>query len=267
MPSYFITGASRGLGFEFLQQLSSNSENIVIGLARNKAATDKKIASQFPGRENVFIVEGDVTDLEGLERAAKETEKITGGGLDYVIANAAVSSKGGKTLGQLDLVTLKEDLINCFNVNVVGVAATFNAFLPLIKKGQTKKVITISTGLADLDVINDFEIDVHGPYSISKAATNATVAKYNAEFKQEGILFMGISPGVVDTGNYANLTPEEAAVGARLMKKLMEYKPDFAGPITPEESVKKVMNVIWNSSIEKGSGGAFVSHFGNKTWI
>lgn len=37
-----------------------------------------------------------------------------------------------------------------FSVNVVGVAKTIAAFLPLLKKSEVKKVITISTGLADL---------------------------------------------------------------------------------------------------------------------
>lgn len=45
---------------------------------------------------------------------------------------------------------LEEDLTEQFAVNVVGVAKTIAAFLPLIKKSETKKVITISTGLADL---------------------------------------------------------------------------------------------------------------------
>lgn len=40
--------------------------------------------------------------------------------------------------------------MDAFAVNVVGVAKTITAFLPLIKKSTIKKVITISTGMADL---------------------------------------------------------------------------------------------------------------------
>lgn len=39
-----------------------------------------------------------------------------------------------------------------FSVNVVGVAKTISAFLPLLKNSEIKKVITISTGLADLGI-------------------------------------------------------------------------------------------------------------------
>jgi NAD(P)-dependent dehydrogenase (short-subunit alcohol dehydrogenase family) len=37
------------------------------------------------------------------------------------------------------------------------------------------------------------------PYTISKAALNALVAKYNVAYRSQGILFMSISPGFVDT--------------------------------------------------------------------
>lgn len=94
---------------------------------------------------------------------------------------------------------MEKDLRDSFDINVLGAIKTINAFLPLIKKGTVKKVITISSGMADLELINDLEIPVGAPYSISKGAVNVAMAKYNAVFKQEGILFLSISPGMVAT--------------------------------------------------------------------
>jgi hypothetical protein len=51
------------------------------------------------------------------------------------------------------------------------------------------------------------------------------------------------------------------------MGALQTYAPHFKGPITPEESVRHVREVWEKASIEGGSGGAFVSHFGNKQWV
>jgi hypothetical protein len=45
---------------------------------------------------------------------------------------------------------LEQELVHSFTVNVVGVSKTITAFLPLLKQSTIKKVITISTGLADL---------------------------------------------------------------------------------------------------------------------
>lgn len=87
-----------------------------------------------------------------------------------------------------------------FQTNVVGNIHLFNIFLPLILKGKAKKVVAISSGMADLDLINDAEIDVGPLYSASKAALNVAVAKFNAQYKKDGVLFLSISPGVVDVG-------------------------------------------------------------------
>ena len=73
-------------------------------------------------------------------------------------------------------------------------------------KGKVKKVITITSGHADLDMINDLEIDISALYSASKAAMNVIVAKFNAQYKKDGVLFMSISPGAVEVGHYANST-------------------------------------------------------------
>ena len=105
-----------------------------------------------------------------------------------------------------DPQTLAKDLQTSFNVNVVGVVNTISAFIPLLRKGHEKKVFTISTGAADIDIINQLDWAAGAPYAISKGALNVAVAKYNAVYKSEGILFMAISPGVVDTGE---LLPSE----------------------------------------------------------
>lgn len=89
-----------------------------------------------------------------------------------------------------------------FKTNVVGNVHLFNLFMPLILKGQQKKVIFISSGHADLDFISKCEVEVSGPYAVGKAATNTVVAKFGAEYGNDGVLFMSISPGVVDTGHF-----------------------------------------------------------------
>jgi NAD(P)-dependent dehydrogenase (short-subunit alcohol dehydrogenase family) len=89
-----------------------------------------------------------------------------------------------------------------FDVNVLANIHLFNLFTPLILKGREKKVVTISTGLADLEFTNNFEHEFTPLYSISKAAMNMTVAKFNAQYKKEGVLFMSVCPGMVDVGQF-----------------------------------------------------------------
>ena len=49
-------------------------------------------------------------------------------------------------------------------------------------------------------------MDVGPVYAASKAALNVIVAKFSAEYKKEGILFLSVSPGLVEVGRYDNGT-------------------------------------------------------------
>lgn len=88
------------------------------------------------------------------------------------------------------------------DTNVIGNIYLNNVFLPLILKGKAKKIIAISSGMADLGLINKFDVQIASLYSASKAALNVILAKYSAQYKKQGVLFLSISPGVVDTGNF-----------------------------------------------------------------
>jgi len=267
MPSYLITGASRGLGYTFVQHLAAVPENTVIGLARNKDATLKRLEKD--GISNVSIVQGDITDRSSLKTAVAETSQLTNGSLDYLINNAALVSErtAFKTLIDDDLEALEQDFMDSFRANVVGVANTINTFLPLIRAGKEKKIIVISTGMADVDLINRFSVPIAAPYSVSKAATNALVAKYNAALgKSEGIMVLALSPGLVDTSEGKPMTEEEIQGGQAMGGMFQEYAPHFTGPISPSESVDMCLKVIESARVES-HGGGFVSHFGNKQWL
>ncbi|KAH9991512.1 NAD(P)-binding protein [Xylariaceae sp. FL0662B] len=271
MSSYVIAGASRGIGFEFLRQLSEDSANTVIGLVRNKAAVEKQVVAEL-NRPNIHILHGDLADYESLKKAAEDTAALTGGSIDYVIANGAFMShySAFKSFGVMakDPKVLSEDIRAHFETNVIGNIHLFNLFLPLLRRGTAKKAIAISTGMADLELISKHGIDSAGPYSMSKAALNIAVAKFHAEYEKEGILFMTISPGMVDTQQSVDEPTEEARKGfMRLAAQFASYAPHFAGPISAEESVKSVLSVIQSASLKRGFGGSFVSHHGNKQWI
>lgn len=175
-----------------------------------------------------------------------------------------------------------------FRVNVVGNIHLFNLFTPLIQKGQAKKVIYISSGMAETELISKYSVHEGAPYSISKAAGNTAVAKFDAQYREEGILFMSISPGVVATeGAYnssslsntflygpdansciiVNQLPGAAELAGKMAAKFSVYAPDWKGPLTPQDSVTAVLSVVNKASIEAGYGGSFVSHHGDKNWL
>ncbi|KAK1830666.1 hypothetical protein QBC39DRAFT_434709 [Podospora conica] len=273
MASFVISGVARGIGYEFLRQYSENPSNTVIGLVRNKAETDEKIAQDpdFKGRTNVHIFEADITNYNALKDAAAFAASVTGGSLDYLIANAGIVTMfdAFEPLGVLgekpeELSRVMREL---FEVNVLADIHLVNLFMPLILKGKAKKVILISSGLADREFTVEWDIDVGSLYSISKAAVNMAMAKFSAQYKKDGVLFLCQAPGMVEVGHYKNVSEAEMQGLSGLVAKFVQYEPCFAGPLTPEQSVTLMRSVIENASIEKGNGGDFLSQNGTKHWL
>jgi NAD(P)-dependent dehydrogenase (short-subunit alcohol dehydrogenase family) len=97
---------------------------------------------------------------------------------------------------------LEDTLTTLFKVNVTGNVHLINLFLPLILKGRAKKVVTITSGFADVQWTNAYDLTPAALYSASKAAMNMIIAKYSAQYKKEGVLFLGQSPGMVEVGLY-----------------------------------------------------------------
>lgn len=62
------------------------------------------------------------------------------------------------------------------------------------------------------------------------------------------------------------MTDEQLAGLGAMVKKFQEYAPTFTGPISPEDSVRAMLAVIENATVEKDAGG-FLSHKGDRTWL
>lgn len=204
MPSYVVTGAGKGLGYEFIRQFSAIPDAQVFGLVRDVPAAEQKVKEA--GLENVHILQGDITDRDALKAAAAKVAE-TVPGVDYLINNAAYLDANTAFTALSDFDG-KEDVLDyalnqTFQVNVVGVINTINAFLPLVRKSAVKKVITISSGMGDEVEAAKYSLFEGAPYSISKAAVNMVTAKYSAKHADEGILFLSLAPGMIATNNEA----------------------------------------------------------------
>ncbi|PQE21778.1 short chain dehydrogenase protein [Rutstroemia sp. NJR-2017a BBW] len=93
MSVYVITGASKGIGFGFVKNISEDPKNLVVGLVRDKVGTEKKVAAELGNRTNVHILHGDLDSYVSLKQAAADTAKIVGErGVDYLVANGAYLS-------------------------------------------------------------------------------------------------------------------------------------------------------------------------------
>jgi len=263
MPSYVVAGASRGLGLEFVIQLLSKG-NTVIALARNPATATGLTEIKD---KNLHIVKADVHDIPSLKAAVEETIKITGGTLDVLINNAAYQNPSTAFIG-IDEFPSEEELVEDFNAqwatNVLGPILTTNAFLPLLKKGSIKKVMTLGSGLGDPGLVMPSGWYGSTAYCTTKCALEMVNKKYAVKFKDEGFVFLLISPGVVNTQERTP-PPEIMAKIGEMAAGFKKVYPHWQGPIEPAESVELCLGVLDKVTVD--DTGAFLSHLGTREWL
>jgi len=147
---------------------------------------------------------------------------------------------------------LDKDVIEYFRVNALGVVHSINAFLPLLRKGQTKKIILMHSGAGDRELIWAARADGIAAYGISRAASDMVVTKYAALLEGEGFIVTAILPGMVDVSATAVDKPDDAAKAARikLMAGLRKIAPDFKpNLVTPEHAVSRMLRDIDSLSL------------------
>ena len=199
----FISGANRGIGKELALQLSEQAYNVIAGY--RDEIRSQSLLGEGQKRSNLFPFKVDVTsesDLNALYTfIANQFNQ-----LDVLVNNAGIFSSRNVQLNALAW----SDITHHIDVNVGGVFLMTACLYPLLKKGEAKKIVNISSRLASI------ELNSGGffPYNVSKTALNMLTKHQSVEYKADDITAISLSPGWVKTemgGNAAPLTVQQSA--------------------------------------------------------
>ena len=191
-----VTGGTSGLGLALVRQLTARQARVTFA-ARHGAAV-ARIAEET-GAHGIV---GDVGRKDDIYPLALQ---ITGhlGGLDVLINNA--SSLGPVPLALL-ADTACEELEQALAVNLVGpfrlTKALFGALTASARTGRGALVVNISSDAA----VNAYA--GWGAYGASKAALRQLTGIWEEEAKSEGVRFLSIDPGDMDTPLHALAAPD-----------------------------------------------------------
>jgi NAD(P)-dependent dehydrogenase (short-subunit alcohol dehydrogenase family) len=203
MPSVFITGANRGIGFELARQYSADGWT-VYGGARNPADADADALKALGAR----VFELDVTNHDQIKATARDMD---GEPIDLLINNAGMWIGEDEHFGRFTNAQWMEQ----FRVHVFGTLAVCEAFVDHVERSDKKLIVNISSGNGSFGWDRgpgDY------PYDTSKAALNVLTKGMATDLEDRGITVMCMSPGNVQTdmsGPDAMLTPEESITGMR----------------------------------------------------
>lgn len=225
---YAITGASRGLGLEFVRQLLNRGDSIDAGVRSPAEARQLQgLARETGGRLRIHALE--VSDSKSVDAFAAAVGQ--GEPLDVLINNAGVYGKDGKLAG-LDY----ESMADTFAVNTMGPLRLTAALLPALRRGSARRIIHITSEMGSIGANG---MGGSYAYRISKAAMNMAMRNMHLELHPEGFVTVSMHPGWVQT--------------------------DMGGPqapLRPEESVRGMINVI--DRLKAEDGGRFFSYEGRE---
>jgi len=202
MPTVLITGAGRGLGFEFAKQYAADGWK-VIATVREPAAGAKLSALG----KTVEVHLADVTDRAAIARLAKD---LRGAAIDVLICNAGIYGPKGQPFGQTDYAAWEQVM----RVNVMAPMAVVEALVDNVAASAQKRIVMMSSGLGSI-ARNDGGDPI---YRSSKTALNQVMRTLSAELKDRGITVVSVSPGWVKTdmgGSAAPLTADVSIMGLR----------------------------------------------------
>lgn len=186
MTITLITGANKGIGYETAKQLQEQGHTVYLGardIARGKAAAES-IGARF--------VQLDVTDDESV-RGAIATIDQQEGHLDVLVHNAGLLGAG-----EVD----GPRALHVFDTNTVGIVRVMEASLPLLKRSERPRVLTLSSSLGSFWAVTTPDRPEHGMhevplYAASKAAATMLTVQYAKA--HPGIRFTAIEPGTTAT--------------------------------------------------------------------
>ncbi|ANZ38932.1 hypothetical protein BBK82_25535 [Lentzea guizhouensis] len=170
-----VTGANRGLGRVFAQELVRRGAKVYGGARRPESVVD----------DGVIPVRLDVTDDASVAAVAKELGDTT-----IVVNNAGVLVAGD------DVDSIKAE----FEVNFYGLVRTTDAFAPILKANGGGVVVNV------LSILSFVGKAQWRGYAASKAAGWSFTKSAREALREQGTRVVAVHAGFIDTDMVSDIT-------------------------------------------------------------
>ncbi len=213
---YLVTGANRGIGLEFVKQLTSRGEE-VIATARN--VDDAKALKTLAGtHNNLTIISLDVSKDDSIDALSASV----GEELDVLINNAGCYGHSG-VFPDLDFDLLERD----YRINAIGTLKVSAALLESLKKGKGKIIASVTSKMGS---IGDNSSGGSYSYRMSKTGLNMASRSMAHDLSKHDISVFVLHPGWVQTdmgGSNALINTQTSVEG--MLKTIDKATLDHSG--------------------------------------
>ena len=219
MPTVFVTGANRGLGFEHVKQYAEKNWE-VIACSRNPEQSNELslLRDQYP--DNLIIEKLDVTNFDEITALS---EKYTDKPIDILINNAGTlgpkgvpEAMGYQNIGHMDYEIWRDIL----EVNLLAPFKVATAFHDQVAMSSKKLLIMMSSDLGSVEQ-NNFG----GLYSYRTSKAGLNILSKGMSIDWKDITVIALAPGWCKTflgGVEADVEPDVSVTEQQKMFESIE---------------------------------------------
>jgi len=204
MKTAVITGASRGIGSEFVVRLLDKGWRVYAGYRQDMHRLD------LLENENLFTCQLDVTDNASITAFANTIEHR----VDLLINNAGVPDGRWRNIKEID----DEWALDVININSIGPVRLVRSLYDKMGGETPSTVVMISSLMGSID-------DCHSgrsyAYRASKTALNMFTVAMKKEALEDNISFLILHPGWVKTRMGGENAPVEMETSVDGMMELI----------------------------------------------
>ena len=183
-----VTGANRGIGQHYVEELIRRGARKVYATARDASAIKAHGA-------NVEVIDLDITNHDAIAALADKA-----GDVDLLINNAGIN-RMAPLVASDDLQGARDEM----EVNYFGTLAMCKAFAPVLKNNGGGAIVNM------LSILSRVNLPLMGSLCASKSAGLSLAQGVRAELAAQNTAVVAVMPGAVDTDMSKDFPPPKMA--------------------------------------------------------
>lgn len=231
-----VTGANRGIGRAFVEQLLRSGAKRIYAAARDIASLEPLL-----GNASVVPLALDVADRASIITAASIATDV-----NVLVNNAGVVAGRGPITAQSDFDGARREM----EVNYFGPLEMTRAFAPILISNAPSALVNV------LSITSVIGLPNIGTYSASKAAALAATRAIRGELQPNNVHVVSVMPGYVDTDMTRAINgPKIDATD--VVRAALAAIEDGTEDVYPGEQAQTIMTAFFNDhkALEKELAG------------
>ena len=258
-----ITGATRGLGLNHAKILSRvNSNKIILTDISKTASTafgqsDKLLLQELVLKKNVSVVYGNLNKQKDIVSILKKIKIIFKDKIDTVICNAGGDIPGNSSNAFGNKAKINDYMIstkqfdNIFKRNFSTSFNILKSIIPIMKKNNYGKIITISSINAITDLSNEFS------YSIAKNSIIHYTNILARDLMKFNINVNCVCPGPTMSTRFMYTLSQRKLDEQKIINKKRGLKR-----VAKPDDISKIVKFLLSKDAEVFTGQLFIADYG-----